>query len=55
MNIEEEYIQKWINNIAKESLVLIGQPLPDLTQEELDRVSTLENNLEKIEILSRTC
>ena len=55
MNIEEEFIQKWINDIVKESLVLIGQPLPDLTQEELDRVRILDNNLEKIEILSRRC
>ena len=53
MTTEEETIQNWINDIAKESLGLINQPLPDLTNEELDRVSKLESNIEKIEILSR--
>ena len=48
-----ESTQDWISDLAKESLVLINQPLPDLTNEELDRISKIENNLKKIEILSR--
>ena len=53
MTTEETIIQNWINDLAKDSLNLVNQPLPDLTNEELDRISTLENNLKKIEILSR--
>ena len=46
-------IQNWINDIAMESLGLLNQSLPDLTNEELDRINKIENNLKKIEILSR--
>ena len=52
MTIIVKDVQEWINDLAIESLNLINQPLPDLTNEELDRVSKLETNIKKIVILS---
>ena len=52
---DKDRVQEWINDLTRESLVLLNQPLPDLTNDELDRISKIEANLEKIELMSRRC
>ena len=47
----EDEVQNWINVIAKESLVILDED-DDMSMSIYNR---LENNLKKIEILSRRC
>ena len=51
MNIEEELIQNWINDIAKKSLVILDEDV----NISIDVHNRLATSLIKIEILSRTC
>ena len=49
MNIEEELIQNWINDTAKEALVILDENV----NISIDVHNRLATNLMKIEILSR--
>ena len=51
MNIEEELKLNWINDIAKEALVILDEDV-DIS---IDMHNKLATNLMRIEILSRTC
>ena len=51
MNIEEELKQNWINDIAKEALVILDENV-DIS---IDMHNKLVTNLMRIEILSREC
>ena len=53
MNIEEEFIQNWINDIAKEALTISEDDDDDDIS--MCMHNKLVNRLMKIEILSRTC
>ena len=52
MNIEEEFIQNWINDIVKEALTILDDDDVDIS---MCMHNKLVNRFMKIEILSRTC